>query len=265
VIKILEVNQIYNGDCLELMKDIKSKSIPLILCDLPYGVTNKSKNKWDFVIPPELLWKQYERIITDNGAILLFGQDKFTAKMMLSNEKLHRYNLIWNKVLPSGFLNANKMPLREHEDIMVFYKKPPIYNPQKVKGNPCHSKGKVVGKSNDENLNNSNYSNFTVVETEGDMKCPTSILRFTKPHPSVAIHPTEKPVELCRYLIRTYSNAGDLVLDNCCGSGSIPLAAKLENRNYIGIDNGVCEKKNSKYNGWFWADVARDRIENYAT
>jgi site-specific DNA-methyltransferase (adenine-specific) len=138
---LIELNQIYFGDCLELMKQIKDKSIHMILCDLPYGVTNKTKNKWDSVIPPNLLWEQYERIITDNGAILLFSQDKFTAKMMLSNEKLHRYNLIWNKVLPSGFLNAHKMPLREHEDIMVFYKSPPTYNPQMTKGKPCHSKG----------------------------------------------------------------------------------------------------------------------------
>lgn len=109
------------------MREIANESIDMIFCDLPYGVT---KNKWDSVIPPELLWAQYKRIIKPNGAILLFGQDKFTAKMMLSNEKLHRYNIIWRKVLKSGFLNANRMPLREHEDIMVFYKSQPVYNPQ---------------------------------------------------------------------------------------------------------------------------------------
>lgn len=243
------------------MRDIEDQSIDMIFTDLPYGVT--AKNKWDSVIPPELLWKQYERIIKPHGAILLFGQDKFTAKMMLSNEKLHRYNIIWKKVLPSGFLNANKMPLREHEDIMVFYKKLPTYNPQKIKGNPCHKKGKAVGKKNDDILNNHNYRDFTVVETDGDMKFPTSVWEFSKPHPSIAIHPTEKPLDLCRYAIRTYSNAGDVVLDSCCGSGSIPLAAKVENRNYIGMDNGICEKKNSKYFGWFWADVASDKIKNY--
>lgn len=243
------------------MKDVDSQSVDMIFADLPYGVT--AKNKWDMVIPPDLLWEQYERIIKPDGVILLFGQDKFTAKMMLSNEKLHRYNIIWKKVLPSGFLNANRMPLREHEDIMVFYKELPTYNPQKIKGSPCHKKGKAVGQKNDGILNNHNYRDFTVVETEGDMKFPTSIWEFPKPHPSVAIHPTEKPVDLCRYAIRTYTNDGDIVLDNCCGAGSIPLAAKLENRYYIGMDNGICEKKNSKYYGWFWADVATDRIENY--
>src|SRR5574344_2368494 len=215
------------------MKQIDNCSIDMIFCDLPYGVT--AKNKWDSIIPIMPLWEQYERIIKPNGAILLFGQDKFTAKMMLSNEKLHKYNIIWKKVLPSGFLNANKMPLREHEDIMIFYKKPPTYNPQKVKGKPCHSKGVAVGNNNDEILNNQNYGDFKVVETIGDMKHPTSIWEFSKPHPSIAIHPTQKPLDLCRYAIRTYTNENDLILDNCCGSGSIPLSAKLENRNYLGM------------------------------
>lgn len=225
--------------------------------DLPYGTT---KNKWDSVIPPEKLWPEYERIIKPHGVILLFGQDKFTAKMMLSNEKLHRYNIIWKKVLPSGFLNANRQPLREHEDIMVFYKQQPTYNPQKVEGAKCHSKGKAAGRKNNDVLNNHNYGDFTIVETEGNMKHPTSVWEFPKPHPSVAIHPTEKSVELCRYAIRTYTNPGDLVIDHCCGAGTIPLAAKLEGRHYIGMDNGVCEKKNSKYFGVPWADISRNRI-----
>jgi site-specific DNA-methyltransferase (adenine-specific) len=240
------------------MRDIPDKSINMIFCDLPYGVT--AKNKWDSVIPPEQLWEQYERIIKPNGAILLFGQDKFTARMMLSNEKLHRYNIIWKKVLVSGFLNANRMPLREHEDIMVFYKNQPTYNPQKVKGVPSHSVGKAKGKNRDDNFNNHNYGNHKVTETSGDMKFPTSVWEFPKPHPSVSIHPTEKPVNLCRYAIRTYTNPGDTVLDNCCGAGSILLAAKAEGRNYIGMDNGFCESKNNKYDGWAWADVAKDRL-----
>lgn len=127
----------------------------MILCDLPYGVT--AKNKWDNIIPFEELWAQYNRVIKANGAIVLFGQDKFTAKCMMSNPKMHRYNLIWNKVLPSGFLNANRMPLRSHEDIMVFYKKLPTYNPQKRKGTPCHKKGKSVGAMNDGVFRNDNY------------------------------------------------------------------------------------------------------------
>ena len=260
MITTLELNKIYNIDCLVGMTEIPDQSIDMIFVDLPYGVT--AKNKWDNVIPYEPMWKQFERIIKPNGAILLFGQDKFTAKTMLSNEKLHKYNIVWDKILPSGFLNANRMPLRSHEDIMVFYKSLPTYNPQKVKGKPCQSKGKAVGNNIDDILNNHNYGDYKVVETESDMKCPTSIWTFSKPHPSTAIHPTQKPIDLCRYAIRTYTNEGDTVLDCCCGSGSIPLAAMLEGRNYIGMDNGICEKKNSKYFGWAWADVATDRIAN---
>jgi site-specific DNA-methyltransferase (adenine-specific) len=254
---LLNVNRIYNGDCLELMKQIENKSINMIFCDLPYGVT--SRNKWDSVIPPNLLWKQYERIITDNGAILLFGQDKFTAKMMLSNEKLHRYNIIWKKTTPTGFLNAKKMPLRIHEDIMVFYKKLPIYNPQKTAGhNPVHNYIKHTTDGNDYGKTKLGISGGGSTE-----RYPTSVWEFLTDKQKCSYHPTQKPIELCRYAIRTYTNKNDIVLDNCCGSGSIPLAAYIEGRNYIGIDNGICEKENSKYYGWYWADVSTDRINTY--
>ena len=205
------------------MTEIPDQSIDMIFVDLPYGVT--AKNKWDNVIPYEPMWKQFERIIKPNGAILLFGQDKFTARTMLSNEKLHKYNIVWDKILPSGFLNANRMPLRSHEDIMVFYKSLPTYNPQKVKGKPCHSKGKAVGQNNDEILNNHNYGDFKVVETEGDMKCPTSIWQFSKPHPSVAIHPTQKPVNVLKRLIEIFTDEGDVVIDPVAGSGTTLQAA----------------------------------------
>lgn len=257
----MELNRVYNVDCLIGMREIADESIDMIFCDLPYGIT---KNKWDSVIPPELLWEQYKRIIKPNGAILLFGQDKFTAKMMLSNEKLHRYNIIWRKVLKSGFLNANRMPLREHEDIMVFYKSQPVYNPQMVKGQKNHSNGKAKGENAEDILNNRVYGAHKVVETNGDMKYPSSIWEFPKPHPSVAISSTEKPIELCRYAIRTFTNPGAVVLDNCCGCGSIPIAAKLEGRHYIGMDNGVCDNKKSKYFGMPWADVATQRLAEVA-
>ena len=240
-------------------KWIEAGSIDMILCDLPYGAT---QNKWDVVISPNLLWQQYERIIKPNGAILLFGQDKFTATMMLSNPKLHRYNIIWDKVLKSGFLNAKKMPLREHEDIMVFYKSPPTYNPQMEKGKKNHSKGKAVGKQVEDIHSNRSYGNYICVQSEDtDMKYPASIWRFPKPHPSVALHSTEKPIELLRYAIRTYTLQGEVVLDNCCGTGSTLIAAKLEGRHYIGIDNGVCDKKKSPYYGVPWAEVAQRRLE----
>ena len=129
----IENYKLYNGDCLEVMKDIPNKSVDMILCDLPYGVT--ARNKWDTVIPFDKLWEQYNRIIKDNGAIVLFAQGMFMADLMQSNRKMWKYNLVWDKVLPAGHLNANRMPLRKHEDICVFYKKQPIYNPQKTKGN----------------------------------------------------------------------------------------------------------------------------------
>lgn len=256
-VKMLNLNKIYNIECLEGMKLIADKSIDMIFVDLPY---QKTHNSWDVMIPFQPMWEQFERIIKDNGAILLFGQDKFTAKLMLSNEKLHRYNIVWDKVLPSGFLNAKRQPLRSHEDICVFYKKPCTYNPQMVKGKKCHTRGKAVGKSSEDTSSQLNYSQYNIVETEGNMKYPKSIWTFPKPHPSIAIHSTQKPVELCQYAIRTYTNEGDTVLDCCCGSGSIPLAAKLEGRNYIGMDNGICEKKDSEYFGKTWAEIAQERI-----
>ena len=244
--------KIYQGDCLELMKNIKDKSIDCIICDLPYGVT--SKNKWDTIIPYEPLWKEYKRIIKDNGPIILFGQDKFTAKTMLSNEKMHRYNLIWNKVLTSGFLNAGRMPLREHEDIMIFYKKLPTYNPQFTEGKPLHGMGEKFKKvkNNNNNYNDFNSCNNPSANREGDTKkYPKSILIFPRSSSSKMLHPTEKPVELLEYLIKTYSNENDVILDNCMGSGSTGVAALNTNRRFIGIE--LDEK---------YFNIAKDRIEN---
>ena len=243
--KVSEFPKLYNGDCLEVMQNIPDGSIDMILCDLPYGDT---KNKWDTVILFEPLWKEYFRIIKDNGAIVLFAQGMFTAKLMMSNPKFWRYNLVWDKVLPSGFLNSNRMPLRSHEDICVFYKKPPVYNPQKFTGNKNHSKG--VKKNNA----NNNYGDFDFVDNSdilGDKKFPVSILRFPKPHPSVCSHPTQKPVELLEWLIKTYTNEGEIVLDNCMGSGSTGIACKHTDRKFIGIE---------LYKEYF--DIAKERIKN---
>lgn len=238
----MEINKIYQGDCLDLMKKIEDKSVDMILCDLPYGTT---QNKWDSIIDLKLLWEQYERIIKDNGAIVLTGQDKFSAKLMLSNEKIHKYNLIWNKILTSGFLNANRMPLRVHEDILIFYKSLPTYNPQKFEGKENHSKGSM---KTDVNNNYGKYGKIDNKDVLGNLKHPQSIITFQKPHPSKSLHPTEKPVELGRWLIRTYTNKGDLVLDNTCGVGSFPLSAKLEGRNFIGMesDEGYCKIANER-------------------
>lgn len=228
---------IKQGDCLELMKSLNDNSIDMILCDLPYGVT---RNSWDSEIPLDKLWKEYKRIVKPNAAICLFCDGMFMAKLMMSNSSMWRYNLVWDKVLPSGFLNANRMPLRKTEEIAVFYSKQPTYNPQKVKGKPNHSKGKAVGKSSDaEDQTNNNYGNYNIVDNNkilGDMKHPTSLLTFSKPHPSVCKHPTEKPVELLEWLIKTYTNKNDIVLDNCMGSGSTGIACLNTNRNFIGFE-----------------------------
>ena len=223
-----------HGDCLELMKGVPDGSVDMILADLPYGVT---KNKWDSIIPLDNLWEHYGRIIKYNGAIVLFGQGLFTARLMLSNEKMFRYSLIWEKDRPSGFLNAKRMPLRSHEDILVFYKKLPTYNPQFWEGFPLHGMGT---KYKEGRLGNNNYGDFSSqtnpsANRAGDtMKYPRSVLGFKKEHPP--IHPTQKPVELMEYLIKTYTNEGETVLDNTMGSGSTGVACVNTNRSFIGME-----------------------------
>lgn len=227
----MEINKIYFGDCLEVMKLIDDATIDLILCDLPYGVT---KNKWDSVIDLKKLWSEYERVIKDNGAIVLFGQDKFTAKLMLSNEKLHRYNLIWEKTTPTGHLNAKRMPLRSHEDIMVFYKKLPTYNPQKTTG---HERKVSTAKHKRNSKKTTNYGEHGLTTYDSTERYPKSVLTFATDKQKEALHPTQKPLALMEYLIATYTNEGETVLDNCAGSGTTGLAAKNLNRNYIMIEN----------------------------
>lgn len=227
------IYKIYNENCLEGMQKIPDKSIDMILCDLPYG---KTKNKKDVRIPFKPLWKEYERIIKDNGAIILFGQGTFYVDLINSNRKLFRYDLIWNKQLTSGFLNANRMPLRQHEQIAVFYKKLPTYNPQFTQGKPLHSKGTSY---KNKPIKNQNYGEFKVVDDSRAGSCekyPTSILSYAKPHPSKTVHRTEKPVALLEYLIKTYTNKGDIVLDNCMGSGSTGIACINTKRHFIGFD-----------------------------
>ena len=221
------------GDCLELMKDIPDKSIDLILCDLPYGTT---RNSWDEVIPFDKLWAQYNRIIKDNGAILLFAQGKFYVNLVSSNMKMFRYDLVWDKELVSGFLNAKRMPLRRHEQVAVFYKHLPTYNPQFTQGKPLHSKGTSY---KEKELTNNNYGDFKATDDDragSTEKYPISIMKFQKPHPSVCVHPTEKPVALLEYLVKTYTNEGDVVLDNCMGSGSTGVACQNTNREFIGME-----------------------------
>lgn len=230
--------QLIHGDCLVEMQKIPDKSIDMILCDLPYGVLHKNNPhaQWDRIIPFDKLWEQYERIIKDNGAIVLFAQGMFTAKLMMSNSKLWRYNLVWDKVAKNGFLNANRMPLRQHEDICVFYKQKTTYNPQMATCEPHkrnHSKGNMVKPNK-----NSCYGKFVEVPTKiTDEKYPTSIITISKEHKTgYFFHPTQKPVALLEYLIRTYTNEKDTILDNTMGSGSTMVACINTNRNGIGIE-----------------------------
>lgn len=214
------------GDCIELMKNVPDKSVDLILCDLPYGTT---RNKWDTVIPFDKLWAQYNRIIKDNGAIVLFSQMPFGANLIMSNPKMFRYEWIWEKDNSTGFLNANRMPLKKHENILVFYKHLPTYNPQKTKGTPYTCKQ----GSGSSNWNYDETQGGHITTNNGD-RYPIDIIEFNRD--KSGLHPTQKPVALLEYLIKTYTNEGDTVLDNCMGSGSTGVACKNINREFIGME-----------------------------
>lgn len=228
-------NSVLLGDCLELMKNIPDKRIDMIFCDLPYGTT---QNKWDSVIDFQKLWGEYERIIKDNGAIVLTSQGVFTAKLILSNEKLFKYKLVWEKSKSTNFLNAKKQPLRKHEDICVFYKNQPIYNPQMTEGIP-YDKG--VRKDQ----YTGSYGEFKPIRVKSSgERYPTDIVYFkTAESEGKVYHPTQKPVALIEYLIKTYTNEGDIVLDNCAGSGTTGVACINLNRKYI-----LIEKEEKYYN-----------------
>lgn len=245
------VNQLFEEDCLECMKRIPNESIDMILCDLPYGMT---QNKWDSYIPLDKLWEQYKRIIKPSGAIVLTAQGLFTAKLIMSQPQLYKYKWIWEKSKPTNFLNAKKQPLRKHEDICVFYKKQPTYHPQMTAGTP-YDKG--VRK----NQLSGSYGDFQPVHVSSDgERYPTDIIYVkTAESEGEVVHPTQKPIELGRYLVRTYTNPGDIVLDNTFGSGSFLVAALMEGRNFIGIekneDVALFKKDNINY-----IDVAKHRL-----
>lgn len=217
--------KLMHGDCLVRMKEIPDASIDMILCDLPYGTT---KNKWDSVISFSDLWVEYKRVIKDNGVIALFCDGFFMAQLMLSEPEIWRYNLIWDKQKGCDYLNANRKPLKSHEEIAIFYKKKPTYNKQYWYSTP-YKKTKNGSLS-------SNYGmrGVTFSESQDGKRCPLSILSF--PKDGDRVHPTQKPVALCEYLIKTYTNEGDVVLDNCMGSGSTGVACRHTDRSFIGIE-----------------------------
>ena len=225
----MKINEIYLGDCLELMpKHVEDKSIDMIFCDLPYGTT---RNKWDSVIDLDELWSEYNRVIKDNGAIVLFAQTPFDKVLGSSNLKMLRYEWIWRKSRPTGHLNANRMPMKSHENILVFYKKLPTYNKQMTIGKPNHVRDGSIRKTK---ATNNNYGHFENVEQKKtNLKNPVSVLEFKQQDPNKILHPTQKPLDLIEYMINTYTNEGDLILDNTCGSGTTGLGAKNLKRDYI--------------------------------
>ena len=233
------ITKLLQGDCLELMKKIPDNSVDMILCDLPYGTT---RNKWDVIIPFEALWERYNHIIKKNGVIALFCDGLFMAELMQSNKKTWRYNLIWDKQRGSDFLNANVKPLKCHEEISIFYKKKPTYNKQLWYSTPY--KLTKNGSLSD------NYGNRKTAYTESldGARNPLSILSYSKN--GSKLHPTQKPVELCEYLIKTYTNENEIILDNCMGSGTTGIACVNTNRNFIGM-----ELDENYFN------IAKDRIE----
>lgn len=231
----LELNMVHEGDCLTIMKDIPDKSVDMILCDLPYGTT---ACKWDTIIPFDKLWEQYERVIKDNGAIVLTAAQPFTSALVMSNPKLFKYDWTWRKPRGTGHLNAKKQPMRDKEDILVFYKRQSTYNPQFTEGEPYSAmKG---GKNSRESLKgDTTYGTFmNGAEYRNDnsgFRYPRQVLEFGVVERGT-VHPTQKPVELFEYLIKTYTNKGEIVLDNCLGSGTTAIAAINTNRNFIGIE-----------------------------
>jgi len=221
--------KLLQGDCLELLPTIQDNSIDLILADLPYGMT---QNKWDSIIPIDKLFEQYQRIIKDHGAVLLFGMGKFGASLIMNAPKKlpYRYDWTWQKTHPVGFLRSHHAPLRTHENIYVFYKHLPTYNPQMRQGFKPY-KGNVNHKS----VNyNSKMKNYKPRQSKGD-RFPIDVITFSNASHHT-VHPTQKPVDLLKYLIKTYTNEGMTVLDNCMGSGSTGVAAKKLNRNFIGME-----------------------------
>jgi site-specific DNA-methyltransferase (adenine-specific) len=247
---MLEINNIYNEDCIgsKGMCLIDDKTVDLVIADLPYGVT--SQNKWDIIIPFEPLWEQYERIIKDDGVIVFTATQPFASMLIMSNPKLFRYDIIWQKNKSTGFLNANKMPLRSHEAILVFYKKLPVYNPQKTTG---HSPVNSYTKNTSDGTNYGKTKQGVSGGGQTD-RYPTSVWDIPVMNNDDArkFHPTQKPIELYEKIIKTYSSEGrkSLILDNVSGAGTIGIACLNTNRNFIGFEKDTEEGYFHKSKDW---------------
>lgn len=236
------------GDCLELMKDIPDKSIDMILADPPYGTT---QCKWDSILPLESMWKEINRIIKNNGAILLFAGEPFASYLRISNIKNYKYDWYWNKTTPTGFLNAKKQPMRNVENICVFYKKQPLYNPQMSHG---HERKISTAYHKRASKKTEDYNEHGLTTYNSTDRYPLQTLIFSTDKQKEALHPTQKPIALLEYLIKTYTNENDFILDFCMGSGSTGVAAKNLNRNFIGFE------LDNKY-----FEIAKERINNAQT
>lgn len=220
--------KLIQGDCLEKMKDIPDGSVDLILCDLPYGTT---QNKWDNVLPLDELWREYWRVVKPNGAVVLTAAQPFTTALIASNLQDFKYCWVWDKKNPTGFLNAKKQPLRRTEEICVFYRKQCTYNPaMEFRGAP-RKKGGYNKPGGTEN-----YGVFHDAPSVNNEYHPTNLLSISNANRLEKVHPTQKPVALMEYLIKTYTNEGETVLDNCMGSGTTGVACVNTNRNFIGIE-----------------------------
>lgn len=241
-VRMLEKNNLYLGDCLDLMKGISDESIDMILSDLPYGI---SQCKWDSVIPLDSLWSQYTRIIKANGAIVLTGSEPFTSVLIMSNLKMFKYSWIWQKTSATGFFDCKKRPLNDNETISVFYKKQPIYHPQMTKAEKIYKRGYVKNKKGSDCYG----SERDYLQVDTGLRYPKRIIRFRNVSQKDHVHPTQKPVALFEYLIRTYTDEKDIVLDNCIGSGTTAIACMNTGRSYIGI-----EKDENYFN------IAQERI-----
>lgn len=240
----LKLNTIYHGDCLELMKDIPEKSIDMILCDFPYGTT---ACKWDNIIPFEPLWTQYKRIIKDNGAIVLTASQPFTSALVMSNIKMFKYCAVWNKKQSGNPLLSKKQLMKSHEDIVIFYKNQCTYNPIMEK------RGIERHKGTKQNLNENSFLGKGEIDTRSfnNLYYPKSIIEISNANKKGKTHPTQKPVALFEYLIKTYTVEGEIVLDNCAGSGTTGIACQNLNRNYILME------KDDKY-----FEIAKQRLNN---
>jgi len=233
------------GDCLERMKEIPDGSVDMVLVDLPYGTT---QNKWDSVIPFDNLWKEYYRVCKENAAIVMFAAQPFTSLLVASNIKDFKYDWVWQKPKGTGHLNAKKQPMRDKEDVLVFYRKQPTYNPQMTEGTPYKDK---AGKDHSSNSSmTGSYGSYTNFRNDNNgLRYPKQVIKFRVVERNT-VHPTQKPVDLLEYLVKTYTNGGDVVLDNTMGSGSTGVACLNTNRKFIGIEMDE---------GYF--EIAKKRIE----